>query len=143
MVRCVGHVVVRRVPYRLGSPPPPRRRQLEKNTSLQGSCGNKKWPLLDGGRAHKDAGWCVLLAGRGSTRLRSGVGSYGSGGTGRRATTRGVRDPPRVGSIDAPRQALSPEMRRTATGSVPGGLGFVLSGTNCDCYPVVLGAATL
>lgn len=30
MVRCVGHVVARRVPYRLGSPPPPRRRQLEK-----------------------------------------------------------------------------------------------------------------
>ncbi|KAK8848338.1 hypothetical protein PGQ11_014818 [Apiospora arundinis] len=137
MVRCVGHVVVRRVPYRLGSPPPTR-----KNTSLQGSCGNKKWPLLDGGRAHKDAGWCVLLAGRGSTRLRGGVGSYGSGGTGRRATTRGSGTP-RVGSIDAPRQALSPEMRRTATGSVPGGLGFVLSGTNCDCYPVVLGAATL
>lgn len=73
MVRCVGHVVVRRVPYRLGSPPPTR-----KNTSLQGSCGNKKWPLLDGGRAHKDAGWCVLLAGRGSTRLRGGVVRLGS-----------------------------------------------------------------
>ncbi|KAK7990233.1 hypothetical protein PG990_014513 [Apiospora arundinis] len=135
MVRCVGHVVVRRVPYRLGSPPPTR-----KNTSLQGSCGNKKWPLLDGGRAHKDAGWCVLLAGRGSTRLRGGVLRQ------RRdrppGDDEGVRDP-RVGSIDAPRQALSPEMRRTATGSVPGGLGFVLSGTNCDCYPVVLGAATL
>ncbi|KAK6852310.1 hypothetical protein PG995_012456 [Apiospora arundinis] len=78
----------------------------------------------------------------GSSSPRCGDGSYGSGGTGRRATTRGSGTP-RVGSIDAPRQALSPEMRRTATGSVPGGLGFVLSGTNCDCYPVVLGAATL
>lgn len=74
MVRCVGHVVARRVPYRLGSPPPPTR----KNTSLQGSCRNKKWPLLDGGRAHEDAGWCVLLAGRGSTRLPGGVVRLGS-----------------------------------------------------------------
>jgi len=41
MVRCVGHVVVRRVPYRLGSPPPPRRRQLEKTPRYRVAAGTK------------------------------------------------------------------------------------------------------
>ena len=41
MVRCAGHVDVRRVPYRLGSPLPPRRRQLEKTPRYRVAAGTK------------------------------------------------------------------------------------------------------